>query len=277
MSTEGIRTGPAYARSMLFVPGDRPDRFRKAVSSGADTVIIDLEDAVAPESKGPARQAVSDFLDQGGQAVLRINAIDDLCPTDDLLLCDHPGVTGIIYPKAESPRQLCVVRSRMRIGVPLMPLIETAVGMSNVHLIASTPGVTRLLFGNLDFCLDMGLEPGPDEPELTGYRSMLVLASRACGLVPPVDGVTANVYGIEELSRAALAARRLGFGGKLCIHPSQVDRVHAAFDVSKEELAWARRILLAAEGQPGAFMMDGRMVDTPVLDRARRLLAAQTH
>lgn len=263
---------PAGARSLLFVPGDRPERFRKAALSGADAVVIDLEDAVAPESKAQARQNILDFLDQGGHAVLRINAADARGLTDDLPLCGHPGVTGVIYPKAETSTELCFVREKMRDGVPLMPLIETALGMSNLHLIASTSGVTRLLFGSLDFCLDTGIDPGPDEAELMGYRSMLVLASRACGLLPPVDGVTVKIDDTEELSRAALAARRLGFGGKLCIHPSQIELVHAAFDASIEDLKWAERVVFAATGQRGAFMLDGRMVDAPVLDRARRLL-----
>ncbi|OYT87895.1 MAG: CoA ester lyase [Burkholderiales bacterium PBB6] len=264
---------PALARSMLFVPGDRPERFGKAVASGADAVILDLEDAVAPASKCRARDAIADFLQRGGQAMLRINGLDHKSINDDLALCGLPGVTGIVYPKAESSTQLQWVRSRMRSGVALMPLIETAVGLRDVHQVAATPGVTRLLFGHLDFCLDLGLEPGDDEAELAAYRSTLVLASRACGLHPPVDGVTVNVHDSEELSRAALAARRCGFGGKLCIHPAQVSKVNAAFSASSNDLAWARRVMDAAEGQPGAFLLDGQMVDAPVLGKAQRLLA----
>ncbi len=269
---------PLHARSLLFVPGDRPDRYAKAIASGADAVIIDLEDAVAPQAKAGARTAAQDYLRREGHAaLLRINAPGSEWEKDDLLICGAPGVLGVVCPKTESPSDLVRIAAHLRSGVVLFPLIETANGLRNLHAIAAADRVGRLLFGSVDLSLDLNIEPSECEPELSSYRAMLVLASRAAGIAQPVDGVTLNLHDEAALTSATHAARRAGFGAKLCLHPSQIAPVHQAFAPNANELAWAQRVLNAARDQMGAFSFEGRMVDEPVLARARALIALAVH
>lgn len=274
MSVPARPMNPLQARSLLFVPGDRPERYAKAVASGADAVIIDLEDAVAPDAKAAARAAAHEYLCGGGHALLRINALDSVWAEDDMPLCGAPGVLGVVCPKTEHPTDLARIASHMRPGTSLLPLIETAKGLRDIHSIAAADRIGRLLFGSVDLSLDLNLAPSEHEEELSSYRALLVLASRAAGLAPPVDGVTLNLQDDAALARATQTARRAGFGAKLCLHPVQIATVHRAFAASAEELAWAERVLNNARGQTGAFQFEGRMVDTPVLQRARRFLSS---
>jgi citrate lyase subunit beta/citryl-CoA lyase len=256
-------------RSYLFVPGDRPERFDKALAAGAGQVILDLEDAVAPESKQRARDAVAAFLRADRPVVVRINAAGTPWFDDDLAMAARPGVT-VMVPKAESAAALASVQ-RAAPQARLLPLIESAAGMSAVDEIARAPQVQRLVFGSIDFQLDLGIEG--DAEELLYFRSRIVLASRLADLEPPVDGVCTALDDADALRAESARARRLGFGAKLCIHPRQVAVVEAAFAPSDEEVAWATRVLDAAEGAHGAAVaVDGRMVDRPVLLKARRLL-----
>lgn len=266
------QVAPLIARSLLFVPGDRPERFAKATASGAHAVIIDLEDAVAANGKQKAREACRAFLTGGGSALVRVNALDTAWAQDDLALCHMPGVLGVVLPKAETAVGIHETTRWMGREKPIFALIETAVGMLNVHAIAAQPRVKRLLFGTVDFCLDLGLEG--DGEELSSYRSQLVLASRAAGLLPPVEGVTLALKDEGALRASALNARRIGFGGKFCIHPAQVLTVNACFEPTSTEIAWAKQVLALAENSPGAFELEGKMVDAPVIARARRLLKA---
>lgn len=259
-------------RSYLFVPADRPDRFDKALRSGADAVIIDLEDAVAPSAKSAARQALACWLDADSAApvTLRINAATSPWFSEDLRLCAHPAVQGVVLPKAEDMPTLAEVAARAP-GKALLPLIETAAGMDAAREMAGAPGVTRLLFGSLDFQLDLGIEG--DDDALLAFRSQLVLASRLAGRAAPVDGVTTALGDTEVLARDVARARRLGFGAKLCIHPSQVNAVNLGFMPTEAERDWAQRVLAAAQASGGAAVaVDGKMVDAPVLLRAQRLL-----
>ncbi|OYU42861.1 MAG: CoA ester lyase, partial [Burkholderiales bacterium PBB4] len=153
------------ARSLLFVPGDRPERFAKAHASGADAVILDLEDAVAPAAKAAAREACRQYLAGGGAALLRINALDSGWANDDLELCRLPGVQGVVLPKADSAT--AVLAAAQRSGKPVLPLIESAPGLINLREIAAARGVSRLLFGSVDLCLDLGIEG--DENELASH------------------------------------------------------------------------------------------------------------
>ena len=257
-------------RSYLFVPGDRPERFDKALAAGAGHVILDLEDAVAPESKQQARDAVAAFLRADRPVVLRINAAGTPWFDADVALAARTGVAAVMVPKAQSAAALAGLL-RAAPQARLLPLIETAAGLAAVHEIAHAPQVQRLVFGSIDFQLDLGIEG--DGEELLYFRSRLVLASRLADLEPPVDGVCTALDDAEALRADALRARRLGFGAKLCIHPRQVPVVEAAFAPSAEEVAWATRVLDAAQAAHGAAVaVDGRMVDRPVLLRARRLL-----
>lgn len=260
------------ARSFLFVPGDRPDRFDKAVAAGSDCTILDLEDAVNPSDKHAARQAVKAWLDTGNRAALRINPPGTEFYQDDLALVSHPNLTAVLLPKAESPDECRAILSRMNDGISLLPLIESSTGVLRAAQIAATPGVARLLFGTVDFMTECGITD--DTCGLLHARSVLVLASTAAGLAGPVDGVTLALDDDDQLAADCAAARGLGMGGKLCIHPRQVTGVNAGFSPSDGEIEQARRIVTAAEeaGAKGAIRLDGKLVDIPVVVRARRLL-----
>lgn len=258
--------------SYLFVPGDRPERFAKAMASGADLVIVDLEDAVAPVAKERAREALTAWLDDGnGPVVVRINDATSPEFAADLIVVARAGVAGVIVSKTERAEDL----ARVRAAVPnaaLLPLIETAAGLDRLREIASAPGVQRLVFGSIDLQLDLGIEG--DDDELLLFRSQLVLASRVASLAAPVDGVSTTLDDFEALTLKTQRARRLGFGAKLCIHPRQVAPVNSAFAPSGAEIAWALRVIEASRAAGGtAVAVEGRMVDRPVLLQAQALLA----
>ena len=269
------------ARSFLFVPANRPERYAKALASGAGAVIIDLEDAIAPDDKPAARaQLEAAFADipmaARARLLVRINASGTAWHSADLALAGklaHLGVVGVVLPKAESPDQLAHVAASVGQTCALLPMIESAAGLDAVNQIARSPQVARLLFGNLDFQADLGMACGPDEAELQPVRMALVLASRRAGLAPPVDGVTAATGDLAQVQKDAGRSRRSGFGARLCVHPAQVAVVNAALAPTAAELDWARRVLQAgADTKSGVFTLDGRMVDAPVLLLARRML-----
>lgn len=258
-------------RSYLFVPGDRPERFAKAWDSDADAVILDLEDAVAPQDKDAARAAVAGWLSAERPVWVRINAGDTAAFEGDLQLIGRPGLAGLMVPKAEAlaPALLAAATAA---DCPLLALVETARGIALAQEIARTPGVARLAFGSIDFQADLGIE---SEEGLLPFRSMLVLASRLAGLPPPVDGVCTALDDAAVLDADSRRSRALGFGGRLCIHPKQVGTVHAAWAPTQAEKAWARRVVEAMDASGGsAVRVDGRMVDQPVLIRARQWLDA---
>jgi citrate lyase subunit beta/citryl-CoA lyase len=258
------------ARTYLFVPGDRPDRYSKAFASRADAVIIDLEDAVAPTSKDAARAALSAWLasEDGPSVLVRINAADSSWFEADLALVVRSSrVTSIMLPKAsaDSPWQTFG-------GKPVLPLIETAAGIESLRAVAHAPGVGRLAFGTLDLQADLGIEG--DDDALAAFRSQVVLVTRLANLAAPVDGVCTSIDDAEALNAHAARARRFGFGGVLCIHPAQVAVMNAAFEPHAEQIAWAHRVLAAAASANGAAVaVDGKMVDRPVLLRAQALLS----
>lgn len=292
-------------RSYLFVPADRPERIAKALASGADAVIVDLEDAVAPGAKSGARQSLAAWLEDqacvtaraatappdGGVAgrmpvpvplppplLVRTNSAGTPWFEDDLRVCALPGVHGVVLPKAQALDELAAVRDAAPQRV-LLPLIETALGMQAAVTLAGAPGVQRLVFGSLDLQADLGIDSDDEgeEDALLAFRSHLVLASRLGGLAAPVDGVSTALQDEAVVQRDTVRARRLGFGAKLCIHPKQVHAVHRGFAPSAEDVAWAQRVLQAyeaaqqAEGH-GAVAVDGKMVDAPVLRRAHTVL-----
>ncbi|SPB18211.1 aldolase [Caballeronia novacaledonica] len=258
--------------SLLFVPGDRPERFGKALSSGARAVIVDLEDAVAPGAKEHARTVVSSWASAGHPVMLRVNGIGTPWFADDLALRELPGIAGMVLPKTESADDIAQVTRGGGRHIDVYPLIETAAGMSNIREIASTSGVKRLLFGTLDFQVDMNIDG--DAEELDAFRASLVLASKVAGIGAPIDGVTPAIDDSERLVRDALNSKRRGFAGKLCIHPKQVSIVNEVFEPSPAELDWARRVLaVVAESRDAVVSMDGKMVDRPVVLKAEQILA----
>lgn len=291
----------AEARSFLFVPADRPERHAKALAAGADAVIIDLEDAVAPAAKVAAAQALAaqwarlQALPHRPPLLLRCNAPGTPWFAADLALAAVLQPEGLVLPKAEQVADLSAAAEALRAGrgraghdaaagpvptadapsVALLPLVESARGLAHARALAASGLALRLLFGHLDFQADLGLQASEDEHELDAVRLELVLASRLAGLSAPVDGVTVATTDAQRLAADVQRAQRLGLTGKLCIHPAQVAGVHQAFAPTPERLAWAQRVsdaVAAAAG--GVVQVDGRMVDAPVLLLARRVLAA---
>jgi citrate lyase subunit beta/citryl-CoA lyase len=269
-STPGLHVLP---RAYLFVPADRPERFAKARASGADAVIVDLEDAVAPDAKASARDVLAAALNASAPLVVRINAAGTPWFEDDLELCRHPGVAAVMLPKAEGIDAVCTVVEITYKDV--LPIIESARGLREIHSVASVPGVIRLVFGSVDLALDLGIDCAPDgaESELLAFRSQVVLASRLAGLAAPVDGVSTAIENLQRLQADTERSRRLGFGAKLCIHPKQLAIVQAVFTPTPERLDWARRVCKAFETAGGsAVAVDSQMVDLPVYQRAQAVL-----
>lgn len=255
------------AQSYLFVPGNKSERFGKALASGADAVIIDLEDAVEPEAKIAARDAIAQWVSPERPVFVRINARNTPWFEADAALGTLKGVAGIVLPKAESAEDVCAAIAIARRRVPVYPLIESANGMWNAHDVAKAPYVARLMFGTLDFIADMGMSN--DGVSLNHFRSQLALISRVAGIESPVDGVTPDIDDGERIERDALNGKQLGFGAKLCIHPKQIGFVHKCFRPNEDEVHWARRVLDAMrDSNGGVVTVDGKMVDRPVMLRA---------
>lgn len=255
-------------RSYLFVPGNRPERFDKACAAGAGAVIIDLEDAVEAAEKLAARAMVKAWLSIAQPVFIRVNSADTEWFRDDVALCGMPGVAGIVLPKAERTEDIAFAAGA-NTALSILPLIESAQGFAKLRALAQAPQVRRLLFGAIDFQLDLGIEG--DDDALLYFRSQLVLESRLAGLDAPVDGVTVAIDDADQLLADTRRARRLGFGAKLCIHPRQVSHVNQCFRPSAEEIAWAEKVLAAA-AHGGAVAVDGKMVDRPVLRKAQEIL-----
>jgi citrate lyase subunit beta/citryl-CoA lyase len=262
-------------QTYLFVPGNRPERFAKALASGADRIILDLEDAVAPDDKAVARTAIAQWMASAGEAsakvLIRIN--DDATPwhLDDLALMRAVQPAGIMLPKCNTAAQVAAVLASLPENATVLPLIETARSVIALPGIVAAPGVARLAFGSLDYMADLDIPA--DSVALDVAASQIAVASRAAGLASPLAGVT-PALDAAQVSAEMRHARSLGFGAKMCIHPMQVAAVRAALAPSDQELAWAQRVLHACQASgTGAFQLDGKMVDLPVVRQAERILA----
>lgn len=271
----------ALARSFLFVPATRPERYAKALASGADAIIIDLEDAVAPPEKIGARNQLASAFEQLGasdrsRTVVRMNALGTPWFGDDLQMLARlvgQGLPAVMLPKADSAQVLQQLAQALGANCALLPLVESLSGWDALDELAAAPQVLRLAFGHLDFQADVGMACGFDEMELVPVRLAMVLATRRAGLAACIDGVTVAIQDAERLQEDVARSRRFGFGAKMCIHPAQVAPVNAAFSPSVAELDWARRVLAAVEAAGGGVVsLDGRMVDGPVVRLAQRTL-----
>lgn len=260
-----------HAATFLFVPGDRPDRFTKALASGADCVIIDLEDAVKPEAKAQARQATLAADIDWARVAVRINDATSPHFEDDRKFLRLCAASTIVLPKAENPHTVAQVRAACARDVEVIIMIETARGLANMTSLLSAPGVRRAAFGHLDFALDLGC--ATDWESLIFFRSQMVFQSRLAGALAPIDGVTTDYKNTEAAAVDAATARRLGFGGKLLIHPNQIAPVAAAFTPTASEIAWAEKVITASNGMCGAVALDGKMIDKPVIQSAQHILA----
>ena len=268
-------------RSVLFVPGTRPDRFASAIASGADAIVFDLEDSVDRSKKTEARMAVSAFLSQPpatpAALFVRVNTVDSAWHQEDLeSFKGLQTIAGIVLPKAEMPAHVAAVAEGMAAG-RVIPLIETARGVLNAPAIAAAAdSIPALLFGAEDLTAQIGIPRTIDGDELVVARSQVVLAATSVG-ADAIDAVFIDINAADDLRRDARRARAMGFRGKMAIHPSQIPVIHEVFSPSPAERAQAQRIVDAfdraqATGE-AVIRLDDRMVDMPVVVRARRLLA----
>lgn len=281
-------------RSLLFVPGAEPRKLERAREARADTLILDLEDAVAPEHKAAARRHVADALRAGGfagaEVVVRVNAprSDDFTPDLDAVL--YAGCRSLLLPKAERAdeivRALAAIDARMGStaaqGVALLLLVESPLGIANALAIGATDRrVAALCFGHADFSLEMGLREADASRGITLHaRCTLAIAAKACR-VAPIDCVHLAVKDEAGFRADAELGLALGFEGKLCIHPRQAVIANEVYTPQAEEIEHARRVIEAAEAARaegrGVFALDGKMIDAPIvavqhriLERARR-------
>jgi len=283
-------------RSMLFVPGDRPERFPKAAASGADAVILDLEDAVRPERRAAARTEVARWLAETGRPVplwVRINPVSTEDALADLATVIEGRPDGIVLPKAgegadvhRADHWLEILEARhglARGSIGLLPLITESAGalLKAASFPALPARVIGLTWGAEDLAADVGAlanRAADGEYELTFAmaRSFCLLAAAAAG-VPAIDTVDTEFRDAAAVERRARASRRLGFVGKLAIHPAQLAPIHAAFTPTAEELERARRVLDAfrGAGDAGVVAFEGAMLDKPHLRQAERILAAR--
>lgn len=264
------------ARTYLFVPGDRSQRYAKALASGADTIVLDLEDAVAPAAKGQARDAIAQWAlhatdAERGRIAVRINDAASGAFADDLRLLRDARIATVMLPKAESVAQVQAVRAAVP-DARVLALIETARGVLTAQQVAGAGGVVRLVFGTLDYALDLDLDIADSPDGLAHAAGAIAVASRVAGLPTPVAGVTPQLDDEARLLADLAWSRRHGFGAKLCIHPRQVAPIHAALAPDAQAVDWARRVLAAEAASPGAARLDGRMIDRPVVLQAQRTL-----
>lgn len=270
-------------RSLLFVPGDRPDRFVKAAASGADALILDLEDSVVPARKAEARAAVAAYLN--GERTLplfvRVNPLDSGLIDDDLTATLSGSPDGLMLPKAEGAVSIAALAAKAP-GVPILPVAtETPAAMFQLGSYAQAAGhLAGLTWGAEDLPAAVGASTAreADGSYTAPYqlaRSLTLFGAHAAG-VPAIETVYPDFRDEAGLAAYAARGRRDGFAGMMAIHPAQVQVINAAFTPSDEELAHARRVvaLFAADPDAGALQLDGRMVDAPHLKAARRLLAS---
>jgi citrate lyase subunit beta/citryl-CoA lyase len=276
------------ARSYLYVPGDSGERLLRASSRGADAVIADLEDSVAPANRRDAVEAVAAWLAAGGRDADRWVRVTSAADAADQLarLMDGP-LDGVVIPKVSSVSEVARVVEVLRAledsggcraPVRVMPLVETARALASVDEIAAHPRVTVLQLGELDLAADLGLVAGADEQELLFARSRVVVASAAAGIEAPVGAVSPDFSDLDALRVTTQRLRRLGFAGRAVIHPRQVAIVNDVFTPSSREVEDARRVLASYEAAvasgSGVFVgQDGRMIDEAVVRMSRRVVA----
>jgi citrate lyase subunit beta/citryl-CoA lyase len=272
-----LSAGLAAARSFLIFPGNDERKLAGALSSGADAVVLDLEDGVAAGAKDDARALVSSFVDAPGPAVRLVRVNDpagEHWAGDVEVVASLQTAVGVVVPKA-SPSS---VDRAAETGCPLVALVEDAAGVRDADALAGRPAVAALALGRADLEASLGLVPDGSGAELLYARSRLVVASSAAGIRTPIDGPCLDVRDDAALERETTAARALGFRGKLCIHPAQVPVVHRALAPTSAEVARARGVVAAWEAivarGDAVGVVDGALVDLPVAKRAEAVIRA---
>jgi len=254
----------------LFVPGNRPERFAKAATSDADAIIIDLEDSVDCDDKAAARRNVFSHGISNKPVFIRINSRSSGFWSADISAISDAAITGVMIPKCEGTDDISSLLNSLGQELPVIALVENAVGLSNLRELCNSPSLLCVAFGSLDYALDVGCDPSWEA--LLYARSLLVLECRIGNLPPPIDGVTPSFNDRETLRVNTDRARALGFGGSLAIHPAQVATILRAFSPSPGEIEWANKVIEAAKTNPGVVKLNGAMIDKPVIERAKRIL-----
>lgn len=258
--------------SYLFVPANHIERFEKALKTSAGAVIIDLEDAVPVDLKISARESLATWLNTHPEynVMIRVNAQNTEWFETDIQLAKFNNVSAIVLPKTESPNDILAITQIRRMDI--YALIETAVGFANVREIAKTENVKALMFGTIDFQLELDMQGGYHE--LLWFRNEIVLASKLAHIDAPIDGVTVDFKDVALIGLDTQQAKNLGFSGKLCIHPNQVEIVNQTFQPTQEERQWAEQVVAAADQAQGkAVSLNGKMIDLPIILKAQRILA----
>jgi len=282
-------------RSLLFIPGHRARFYEKLAEFRPDAVIVDLEDAVPPSEKPLARRTARERL--GGplldqlQVFVRVNAIRTPYFRDDVEEIVAPGLDGIFLPKAESSDELreanmLLAQAELRAGLPigqirLVPILETVLGVLRAEsLVAASPRVMALSFGSEDFSLDLGVERSSDGIESRYPRAQTALVAHAAGRLV-FDTPWTAIDDPDGLRRETIEGRQLGYTGKTAIHPSQIPIINAVFTPTDDEVAWAARVIEAYDAAiargTGAINLDGKLIDVPMVARARRVLERSGH
>ena len=267
-------------RSVLFSPGDKPDLMRKAPATGADVVVFDLEDAVAPERKEEGREAVSEVLtdpafDPDCEVCLRVST--DAAGTDLATVFDDAArLDAVMLPKVESAEDvdtLAAMLAERDADLPVFALCETAAGVLHAEAIANADATTAVAFGAEDLSADIGANRTEEGTEVLYAREHVVLAASAAG-VDAIDTVFTDIDDTDRLAEETAFARDLGYDGKMAIHPTQVPVMNDGFTPSDEQIEWARRVLAARDDHEGdgVFRVDGEMIDAPLLARAENVL-----
>lgn len=268
-------------RSMLFTPGHQPEMIRKAPRSGADALIFDLEDAVPPRRREQARETIVDVLSSrkfrpSGELCVRINPGETGMTDLDALHRADRDPDAIMLPKVTGQDDVEVmdetIRERFGVRLPLLVLLETAAGIERAPAIASVEATEALIFGAEDLSADIGATACEELAELSYARQRVVIAA-AMGGVDPIDTPFTDIEDTDGLRRSARTAYRLGYVGKLAIHPDQVGPIAESFTPTEAEIEWAWRVLDAGEADPdGVYEVDGEMVDAPIRKRATRII-----
>ncbi|WP_372911416.1 CoA ester lyase [Salinigranum sp.] len=273
-------------RSVLFSPGDRPELLRKAVTTGADTVVFDLEDAVAPPRKDEARTAVREVLtdpafDPDCEVCIRVGAVDaDLAALfeRDAGADASPRLDALVVPKVESAaavRRVAEAVAARGASLPLLALVETAAGVLNAPAVARVDAVDALVFGAEDFAASVGATRTSDGEEVSYARQRVLVAARAAD-IDAIDTLYTDYEDDEGLRADTATTVQLGYDGKLAIHPRQVTVINEALTPAADRVEWAQRVVEAketadAEGR-GVFSVDGEMIDAPLVAQAERTL-----
>lgn len=260
-------------KSLLFVPGDKPQRFEKALSSGASYIIIDLEDAVNEEDKQISRENILQFSKENldKKFIIRINDTSSAFFKDDVKLIENlPNLKAVMLPKAQDENDILKLAN-----FSLIPIIESAKGVHNLSKIASCNNVKALSFGALDMRLDLNLSGGAGEEFMLNFiRSQMSIISKVYNLLPPINGVYPDIKNELGLKKDMEFAKSLGFSSALCIHPSQVSIINEVFSPTDEEIKWAENILnLAKIHNNSVFKFEGKMIDLPVILKAKQILS----